>query len=393
MAVSGQRYTTNVLSAQRKIDLSKQILLLEPDKAAFTQFSKFTKDGANRQAATDPLFKWLNDELWNRFDAVNNGAGYASGATSMVVDNGSLFTVDDVIKIPRTGEVLLVTAVSTNTLTVTRSIGATAAAALVDDDPILIYATAAEEGALPRTARSENPVLATNYTEIFKRTTEASGTWLSASNESSPHDWTHQVKKDYLEHFKDIEYAGLFGLADEVTGANSKPQRTTGGLLEYMTQNNVAAGGAWTLAEIATFIRNITRYGSKKKVLFAGRLVSSVLSEHSMNKLQTSVGDQTFGVRIMHWLDPNGELQIVSHPLMEGAVYGGYGIAVDFAAQAIKYRYLDGDGPGGSRDTHAETNVEEPGRDGRRDQLISECGFQVGLPETGGVVTGVASAS
>ena len=393
MPVSGQRYTTNVLASQRKLDVSQQINLLEPDAAAFTQFTKFSKNGANRMRAVDPLIKWHNDELWNRWDAINDATPPVAADTTWTVDNGTLFTVDDVVKVPRTGEVVLVTAIAGNDLTVVRSIGATAAADLVDNEPLVIYATAAEEGALPRQARSENPTLVTNNLEIFKRTTEASGTWLSSSNESNPHDWPHQVRKDFLEHYKDIELAGLFGEAGIATGANGKPQRTTGGVLEYYNQNNVAAGGAWTLAEIATFIRNITRYGSKKKVVFMGRLVASVLSEHSMNKLQTSVGDSTFGVRVQHWLDPNGELQLVSHPLMEGTIYGSMAIAVDFGAGAVKYRYLAGDGPGGARDTHVETNVEEPGRDGRRDQIIAECGFQFGQPETGGVVTGITSSS
>lgn len=391
--VSGQRYTTAAASSQRKIDLHKQILLLEGDKAPFTKFSKFTRDGQFRERAIDPLIKWHNDQLWQRFDAINDNSPPNAAATTWTVDNGEQFTVDDVVKVPRTGEVALVTDITGDDLTVVRSIGATAAADLLDDDPLLIYATAAEEGSLPREARSENPDLETNNTQIWKRTTEASGTWLSSSNESSPHDWNHQVRKDYLEHYKDQELSGLFGESGIATGADGKPQRTTGGLLQFLTSNNQAAGGAWTLPEIGTFIRGITRYGSGKKVFFAGRLVNSVLSEHSQGKLHTSVGDETFGVRIMHWLDPNGELQIVSHPLLEGAVYQGYGIAVDFAAGAIRFKYLAGDGPGGARDTHVETNVQEPGRDGKRDQILCEGGWQIGSPETGGVVTGVTASA
>jgi hypothetical protein len=68
-------------------------------------------------------------------------------------------------------------------------------------------------------------------------------------------------------------------------------------------------------------------------------------------------------------------------------------VALDFKAQAVGYRYLAGDGPGGGRDTQVQTNVEEPGRDGRRDQILAECGFRYSLPETGGVVTGVTSAA
>jgi hypothetical protein len=71
-------------------------------------------------------------------------------------------------------EVLQVTAISTNTLTVVRGIGGTTAAALVDTDPLFVIGTAAEEGALSQVARTQNPV-ATNYTQIFKHSVEASG--------------------------------------------------------------------------------------------------------------------------------------------------------------------------------------------------------------------------
>lgn len=392
--VSGQRTTSNVLATQRVIDLHRPILLNEPDKAPFTVFTKSYNGGAMREAARDKKFTWHNDALWDRHDAINAGAGYAAGITSIVVDDGTLFTANDVVYVPRTREVMIVTAVSTNTLTVERGAGAVAAAALVDDDPLLIYGTAFEEGSLPRTAKSANPVLATNYTEIFKRTTEASGTWLSSSNESSPHDWPHQVKKDFLDHYKDIELAAFFGSPGIEVGPDGKDRTLTGGALYYMTLNNTAAGGAWTLPEISTFIRGLTRYGSDTKVFFVSTLVASVLSEHSMNKLTTDVGDTRFGVKIMEWMDPNGTLSIVKHPLFEGSTsLTGMGVALDFKSQAVAYRYLDGDGPGSGRDTFVETNVEETGRDGRRDQIIAECGFRFGLPETGGVVTGVTSAS
>jgi hypothetical protein len=45
-----------------------------------------------------------------RYDAINNGAGYASGATSIVVDNGPYFAQYDHVLNTRTGELIRVTA-------------------------------------------------------------------------------------------------------------------------------------------------------------------------------------------------------------------------------------------------------------------------------------------
>ena len=63
--------------------------------------------------------------------AINNGSGYNTTATSMVVDNGGNLTDDTYIKIG--DEILLITNISTNTLTVERAKFGTTAASIVDD--------------------------------------------------------------------------------------------------------------------------------------------------------------------------------------------------------------------------------------------------------------------
>jgi hypothetical protein len=244
MAVAtGARTTGNVHQSQRVIDMHKEILLLEPDAAPLTVFLKQIYNGGRRVAAKDPLFSWFNDELEARFDAINNGAGYASGATSLVVDNGPVFPTESLVKVPRTGEVMFVSSVSTNTLTVVRGFGGTTAAALVDNDPLYVIGIADDEDSLSPDNRSENPTKVDNYTQIFKRSVRASGSWLSSSNITSVHDWDHQRKKVAIEHLKDIELSFLFGGPSTQAGTEG-PRRTTGGVTHFATQNNQDAGGA-----------------------------------------------------------------------------------------------------------------------------------------------------
>jgi Family of unknown function (DUF5309) len=390
MAVIGaQRRTDNVAASQRVIDLHKKILLLEPDSAPIITILKSIYQGGMREAAEDSLFKWHNDRLENRWDAINNGAGYASTITSLVVDNGERFAVEDLVRVPRTGELLFVTGVSTNTLTVTRGAGTVAAAALVDDDPLFVIGTAAEEGDISLAPRSENPTLVTNYTQIFKQSIAASGTWLSSSNESNPHDWPHQVKKQMIEHLKDIEAMCLFGQPKEFTGPDGGKTRESGGLLYFLTSNNSSAGGTLDASEFDTWIGTMTRYGSKTKTVFTSRLVATVLNNHAAGKLNTFVGADTYGVSIGKWQNALGTVNLVTHNMLEGAVWGGYAVGVDFKTQEIAYKYLNGNGPGESRDTHVLPNRQENDRDGRKDEILTECGLQVALPEAGGLLTGV----
>lgn len=164
--ITGTRDTANILQAKKKIDMSNTIALLQPSATPLISLLKQFKQ--NTKPATNPKFSWMEDDLGARWDAVNNGAGYDDSTTSIVVDNGNYFSVGDVIKVPRTSEVMLVTAVnnSTDTLTVTRGYGVTSAAAIVDNDPIVIIGNANEEGSGKREIKTTKEVEVYNYTQL-----------------------------------------------------------------------------------------------------------------------------------------------------------------------------------------------------------------------------------
>jgi len=380
--VYGQRGTGNIAANQRIIDLSEQVVRLEPDAAPLTVISK----RLSKSQTTNVTFRWAETERTTRFDAVNNGAGYAAGDTSIVVDTGALFTANDLVKVPRTGEVFSVTSVATNTLTVVRGI-ASSGAAIVDNDPLYIIGKAAEEGGTSVPARAVDPVFIDNYTEIFKRSVEMSGSAGSEVQWTKPHDWALQHQGEAIEHLVDIENAILFGKPGTAT-LNSKPVRYTGGALHFATQNGVAAGGALTEAGFETFLRGAFRYGSQDKTLFCSPLIVSQLNNFSQGRLTTDVGDSTYGVHISKWISAHGVVNIVKHNLLEGATYGGYGILLDLGRGNVKYRYLSG-GPFGARDTKLYRNRQTPDRDGQLDEWITECGLQFGQSKTHAVITGV----
>lgn len=385
--ISGQRTVGNISSDQRAIDMAKPILLLEPSAAPLTVLLG-NIEGRKRRAI-DPTFKWLEDRAEARFDAVNYASGYNSSATSVVVDTGEVFAAQDIIKAPSTGEILYVSSVSSNTLTVVRGFAGSTAASLADDTVLLIIGTAAKEGDTSLAARSENPTTKTNYTQIFKTSVDASGTALSSSNESSPHDWDHQRKKGGIEHVKDIEYA-FWHSKPYANTVGSSAVRTTGGVFHFCTSNNQDMGGTMTESEFEQFIRNGFRYGTQsKKTLFVSPLAMSVINQFSVSKLQTTVGQTKYGVQIREVATGHGMVNLVKANMMEGATYGGYMALLDLADETFAYRYLDGDGPGGSRDTKLLEHREENDRDGRKDEWLSEVGLQCGQAERHAVATGI----
>lgn len=378
---AGARGTGNILSDLKEIDMADTVLELEPDSAPLTVFtSKLSK-----KKTVNPAFSWLEDELAPRFDAVNNGAGYASGATSIEVDNGAYFEAQDLVYVTRTGETMRVTAVSTNTLTVVRGVGSTAAA-LVDNDELLIAGTSAEEGDVSKPASSFNPTKVTNYCQIFRTPFEMTETARHTANAVRPHDWARQANKAGIEHNKDKEYSFLFGHPSEVAGT-SHPRRTTGGFYHYATQNQTDAGGALTESEFFTALRSAFRYGSRSKLALASRLATDVLNTFPRGKLEVQQSEKTFGVRVMTYVSPHGDLHVVTHNLLEGSVFGGHIAIMD--QDLLTYRYLAGNE--GSRDTKVLTNRQANDADTRKDEYLSECGLSFGHSRAHAVITGITS--
>jgi hypothetical protein len=381
--VQGTRDTRNITQNKLVIDMSEKIGLLQPNEEPFMSFLKIAK--RNTEAARNPKFEWLEDDLLPRWDAINAAAGYASGITALVVDNASYFSVNDVVKVPRTGEVMLVTAINagTQTLTVVRGYGLTAAAALVDNDPLVIIGGVNEEGGGTRELRSTQEVAKYNYTQIFKTPFGVTNT-QAATKMYGGKDLSYQQAKGGVQHKIDMARGFVFGeRKEDLTG--SKPKRATGGVLSFLNKNNYDAGGALTQSEFDNNISEVVfKYGSKDKIILASARLLSVINSWAIAKLQLNQQAKEYGLEIFRYITPFGVYNIMNYQhILEGAVYGGYGIILDPAA--IKYRPLEG------RDTKLETNIQANDADGRTDQYITEAGLEVRNPEKHAVLTGVTS--
>lgn len=253
--------------------------------------------GESHRAATSTVHEWLEDSLLPNLDTIDWTFSNATTDTDFDVLNGSRFRIGDLIRGQDSREVMLVTGVSSNTLTVTRGYGGTTAEALADEQVVHIIGNAALEGDDKPAVRFTNRVRAANYTQIFTAAVEVSGSQLASRQHALRDELDFQKQERLRELIRDLENCVINGVA-----ANSSPQgsasirRTMNGVVQTI-QTNVFApgvsgfpqgggGGNDELTEdlINTALRNIWEQSSSR----IDTIVVNGLQKRRVNSFITS---------------------------------------------------------------------------------------------------------
>ncbi|MCK5270185.1 MAG: DUF5309 family protein [Sedimentisphaerales bacterium] len=164
------------------------------------------------KAAMSTYHEWLEDGLLPNKDAVNDNTFTDPDVdTDFVVEHGERFQVGDEIQVEGSEELMLVTGVSSDTLTVVRGYGGTTAEDLADDQAINILGNAALEGADKPAARFTNRVRQGNYTQIFTAAVEVSGSDLAARQLGLADELDYQKTERLRELLRDLENTVING--------------------------------------------------------------------------------------------------------------------------------------------------------------------------------------
>jgi hypothetical protein len=380
MRATGGDAAYAILGDSKVIEMEDDVFLYEPDKAPLTLLTS----KVSKKAVSNPNFNWLEDERIPTLDRVNEAAGATSVATTFTVDNPGYFRSPGLARIQRTGEVVYVSTISGSVLTVVRGWGATAKAALVDNDQITILGSVFAEGATSPASKTTKKVKRSNATEIVRSAWELTNSEI-ATELYGPQDVAFQQMKVGIEHAVDIENKLWFGLyLDDTSGStiSSVSVRSTGGIDEVISTNDSDFGGVFNMVTFFSFAEDVFRYGSNSKVLFAAPSVVSNISLEGIKYLELVPKDQTFGLDINRLLTPHGSLMVVKHNLFEGDTYGKRAYVVDL--DNVGYRFLRG------RDTKLMTNIQANDKDSRKDEYLTEMGLVRKLEKTHGRITNAA---
>ncbi len=356
--------TTGINPAQRIIDMEDQIFLLEPDAAPLTVFTKATKTG---RVAFNPSFSWLEDVLAPKTLTLASDGG----STSIVLSagDGSKVATYDLVKNTSSGEIMLVTAISTDTLTVTRAFGVTAQATGSANDALLIIGNANEENASSRTILATETTKATNFCQIF-RTPLAFSRTVKDSDLYGGKYAAQQIRKKGIEHRTEIERQFLFGEPYEQTLTDGGRWQT-GGIDYWIQSNRIDANKSVTYAGLEDALQLVFRYGNQKSRLgiAAPSFISKVdlLAEARLFHQTTTTA---YGVRLTKVTSSHGDLMLVKHPLLQAvAAYNERVYMLDMDAIAER--------PFKGADTKLRMNIQAPDVDGEKHEYLTQIGLEV----------------
>jgi len=196
------------------------------------------------RAAASTHHEWLEDELLPNKDSIDDDSiSSPSTETDFDVANGSRFQVGDQIQVEGSKELMLVTAVSSDTLTVVRGYAGTTAEDLVDGQVVNILGNAALEGGDKPSVRFTNRTRCGNYTQIFTAAVEVSGTDMAANQLGLSDEMDYQKQERLRELIRDLENTVVNGgqPASSPHGSGTT-RRTMKGVVQNLSTNVFATG-------------------------------------------------------------------------------------------------------------------------------------------------------
>ncbi len=195
--------------------------------------------GDPMREATSTHHEWLEDELLPNKDAINDSTWTDPDSdTQFDVDNGSRFRVGDQIQVESSEELMFVTAVNGNTLTVVRGYAGTTPENLADNQVINILGNVALEGSDKPSERFTNRTRRGNYTQIFTATVEVSGTDMAASHLGLADELDYQKQERLRELLRDLENTVINGGQPTSNPEGSgQVRRSMKGILKHLSTN------------------------------------------------------------------------------------------------------------------------------------------------------------
>lgn len=365
--------TWNLDTQRRDIDVSKTIDRYLTEENPWLVLLLRSR----KKVTTDPSFYWWETQPYAYWTRINNALGYNDAATDIVVDNNTATycAPKDIIKIPRTGEVMQVTVVTpaTHTLTVVRGYGETAAAAILHQDAVLVLGNAMEERSSVPAEKLAQPTKQYNYTQIFRTPFGASRTVEQSRQVTNEQERDRLTRDKGLDHRLALERAFLFGeRKEDAVGL----RRMTRGALKFISTNVYDAGGTITESEFDTSVcEPVFKWGKKTKVLAASARLISIMNNWGKEKLQVSQGAKEYGLDLMEYISPHGKLLITPCRTFE-QYYAYHSMIIDM--DHVWLRHL--------QDTLLRRNIHAPDVDGFLDEYMSEMGFELRLEQCHAII-------
>lgn len=284
--------TEAILADEKVVDMADRFRLLDPDESQFsTILSRLPSKPAIREKVN-----WLEDQYFPRQAQSGTVADGSTTTVPVATGQGAYFRANDLVRNMRTGEMFEVVSVSSDNLTVTRSIGSVNGAAMTSGDELLIVSNASAQNADVGTLKATVRTLGYNYTQVHRHPFGFSGTAVEIETYGAG-DPMNEIAKKAVEHKRAREASRFFGARDFISGTPAKGY--SGGLAEYITTNVWSSIGTLSRSVLDDKLRTVLQHGSRNKVIFAAPVPAQALSSLlADNWIQARPGENVYGAKV-----------------------------------------------------------------------------------------------
>lgn len=327
--VQGAASRATIATTREDTDYARGILLLERN---INPLTLLTMDMGHESVDTID-FHWFEKDLVGLKTQINNGAGYTSVATALVVDDASIFVPGDLAKVADSNEVMLVTAsvVATNTITVTRDYGVSEGwtalkTALVDNDFLINVGSVYQQGFPTPVIKRQVEVDTFNYCGDI-RTALGWSDIVDMSRLRGERESTIEERAKAIEHAERMElmnfwgkpYAGdkvlneseTYAVGASVAGGVNHFIETAGPAAQKLDESEI------TQDEFQDFLENVFEFGSGIKWCYTDPALRTAIDKWGISKLNTFTTEEVFGMKVGRWLSSHGEVVFVTHKLLK----------------------------------------------------------------------------
>ena len=252
----------------------------------------------------------IQDELHALTDALNGSI--TSNATTITVDEGAVFHEGDVIQVD--SELMWVTSIANEVLTVTRDFAGTTAATHADNSTVTVITNARIVGDEDDTSSVTDLATVKNYTQILHAGLKVSRTQEKLSQYGKEGEMAFQRMKATQELMRKLERALLRNSG--INSGSASEAALMGGLPYWINSsgaNTVSAGGAVTQADFEDALEAAYNDGGNPRVAVVSPANMQVIKNFydSSSYLRVERTETTVGMTIETILTPFGEVELL----------------------------------------------------------------------------------
>lgn len=265
------------------------------------------------EALTQTKFEWQNDYL--NSDIVTASTAYNTSATTIVLNTGEGNRVTQYALLQNGSEVIRVTAVTDDTLTVTRGYDSTTAESIAQNAELRVISRPRAQGQdVLRKDEINDRLVSYNYSQIFERYASVSRTQQVVRTYGVEDELDYQVNLRLEELLREANNSLIYGR--KYVGTASAPA-TSGGLFAFATEagsyEKDFASGEITAKGLNDAVETVFSRGGMVNTILCASNVARQITKLGGDTIRTDRTDSSAGYRILSFVSdlPGGSISNV----------------------------------------------------------------------------------